>query len=104
MLRLLLTLALFLPVSAPESTPPRQLHVWHASWCGPCQKMEPAVLRLQEEGLPIQWLDLDELPEPASKWGVSKVPTTILTVDGSEVRRLTGYQSENTLRSLLEDK
>jgi thioredoxin 1 len=79
----------------------RYLMVWHAEWCGPCQKMEPHVKKLQKEGEPVLWLDYDELPESAAKWGVEKLPTSILVVDGEEADRQVGYRNYGQLKGML---
>ena len=87
---------------APVSTPPvEQLMVWHADWCGPCQEMEPAVARLQREGYPVMWINLDTNPIAASRWRVEQLPTVILIHDNVEQRRHVGRLAYKALKALM---
>ncbi len=79
----------------------RSLHVWHADWCPHCNRMEPHVKRLQDEGEPVLWLDYDALPESAKKWGVHRLPTTIVVEGGKERHRKVGYLTYDELKGLL---
>ena len=54
-------LALLTATSTPagDSTGPALLD-FHAEWCGPCQKMRPAVEQLIRKGYPIKTIDIDQ--------------------------------------------
>ncbi|MFM8581696.1 MAG: trypsin-like peptidase domain-containing protein, partial [Planctomycetaceae bacterium] len=71
-----------------------------AKWCGPCREMSPVVSKLQRAGLPIQKIDLDEQQPLARRFGITSIPAFVLVIDGQVVRKLTGAQSEETLRGL----
>ncbi|MCY2967377.1 MAG: trypsin-like peptidase domain-containing protein, partial [Planctomycetota bacterium] len=73
-----------------------------AKWCGPCQEMSPIVSRLERAGLPIYKVDFDQNQKLAKKYGVTRIPTFILVVNGKVVKQLTGPQSESTLRQMCQ--
>ena len=69
--------------------------------CGPCQQMAPLVAKLEREGLPIHSIDVDADQATASQYRISTIPAFILIVDGKEVERLTGSQSDSRIRQML---
>jgi len=70
-----------------------------ATWCGPCKLMtrttlSDPTLRPALAGIAHVSVDMDQNPDLAEKYGVNVVPTFImLTPDGDEVERVSGYQS-----------
>ncbi|KAJ5250460.1 hypothetical protein N7489_000870 [Penicillium chrysogenum] len=50
---------------------------FHATWCGPCKAIAPALEKLSETHTGIQFykVDVDELSEVAASNGVSAMPT-----------------------------
>ncbi len=66
---------------------------FHADWCGPCQKMRPAIDQLSRKGYPIQSVNIDKAQAVAARYGVQAVPTFIV-VDrsGRELDRTSGLQ------------
>ena len=94
--------ALFvLSIASLAAAPQDVLYDFYSTSCGPCQMMMPIVHRLQEEGHPVQKIDINQRPDLASRYNVQSVPTFILVVGGSEQQRLVGWQYESTLRGLL---
>ncbi|MFO1021135.1 MAG: thioredoxin family protein [Planctomycetales bacterium] len=71
-----------------------------ATWCGPCQQMSPIVARLEREHLPIRKVDVDQQRRPSPASFKSAQSRFILVVNGKEVQRLEGAQSEATIRQL----
>lgn len=69
--------------------------------CGPCQQMAPLVAKLEREGLPIHSIDVDADQATAAQYRISTIPAFVLIVDGKEVERLTGSQSESRIRQML---
>ncbi len=66
---------------------------FHADWCGPCQRMRPAIDQLTRKGLPIRSVDIDRSPAIAQKYGVSAVPTfVVVDRSGRELDRTSGLQ------------
>ncbi|QGJ70926.1 Thioredoxin [Planctomycetales bacterium 10988] len=78
------------------------LYDFSATWCGPCQSMKPTVHRLSSEGYPVQIVDVDRQPQLASQYQVRQVPCFVLVSGGKPVARLTGTQSYQTLKQLLD--
>jgi thiol-disulfide isomerase/thioredoxin len=72
-----------------------------ATWCGPCQQMNPIVSRLERQGYSIRKVDVDKEKDLADRFNVSSIPCFVLVVDGKEVTRLTGATSEEQLKRLL---
>ena len=74
---------------------------FYADWCLPCRQMDPVVERLQAAGYPVRKVNLDHQRELASRFQVTSVPCFVLVVDGAEVKRLVGAQSQKTLETML---
>ena len=72
-----------------------------ATWCGPCQQMNPVVHRLQRQGYPVRQVDIDREPALAQKYGIRTIPAFVLVVDGQERNRIQGITSESQLKRLL---
>lgn len=72
-----------------------------ATWCGPCQQMNPIVSRLKRQGYPVRKVDVDQERHLAQQFNVRSMPTFILVVDGKEQTRIVGMTSESQLRRML---
>ena len=72
-----------------------------APWCGPCRQMESTVARLSARGYPVRKVDVDEHRQLAQKMQVDQVPCFVLVVNGREVKRLVGGQSEQDLEQMF---
>jgi thiol-disulfide isomerase/thioredoxin len=74
---------------------------FHASWCGPCQQMRPAIKQLAQKGYPIKSVDVDNAPDLAERYQVSSVPTFIvIDADGQPLARTSGAQPGGQLEKL----
>src|SRR5262249_30911651 len=47
---------------------------FHASWCGPCQEMRPAIALLKKKGYRVKSVDPKESPELAERYEVTSIP------------------------------
>lgn len=72
-----------------------------ATWCGPCQQMNPIISRLKREGYPVRKVDVDQERSLAQQFNVRSMPTFILVVDGKERNRVVGMTSESQLKRML---
>ncbi len=85
-------------VPAAESSSGAVLLNFHATWCGPCHKVKPAVDQLIRDGLPVKRIDIDEEPDLQRRYRVEGVPAFIV-VDraGNELARISGPRSASDL-------
>ena len=64
-----------------------------APWCRPCKAIRPVLEQLEKESgdrVSFCAVDIDEHPEPASRYGVLSIPTVIVFEGGEERQRLVG--------------
>jgi len=87
-------LALLAALSAPAQ--PVLLN-FHAPWCEPCRSMEPTIRRLAADGYPVRMVNVDQESSLAQQFGVDRVPTYVLVVDGREAGRAVGPTSHGQL-------
>ncbi len=76
-----------------------------APWCGPCQKMLPTILKLEQDYLNkavIKTVDYDTNKELALSLGVDEIPMLLLYKKGKLVWRGIGATPENTLKTELD--
>ena len=77
-----------------------------ATWCGPCQVMEPILEefvgkfpRIKE--VEIAKADIDILGEVAVKYNVMSVPTFVIFKKGKIVEKMVGLRTEEELETKL---
>ncbi len=77
---------------------------FHASWCGPCKAMAPAVdelaAKVQGRAL-VAKLDTDRAQATAARFRITGIPTVIVFEQGREARRQSGAMPYPALASLL---
>lgn len=78
----------------------KQILYFSAPWCGPCKIFKPKMEALKAEGLPIQFIDVDQQPDMTQQYGVRNVPTTIFLNGGAETNRIIGVKSKDEIKSL----
>ena len=61
-----------------------------ATWCGPCQSFKPVMNEIAGEGYSIEFIDVDQEQNKATKYGVRSVPTVVIEENGIEVDRFIG--------------
>jgi thiol-disulfide isomerase/thioredoxin len=93
---------LFLSLAAATTAGPQDvLYDFYSTSCGPCQMMMPTVHKLHAQGYPIVKVNISERPDLAQRFGIDVVPTFVLVVGGRERQRISGWQDESTLRTML---
>ena len=61
-----------------------------ATWCGPCQSFKPVMNEIASEGYSIEFIDVDQEQNKATKYAVRSVPTVVIEENGIEVDRFVG--------------
>lgn len=77
-----------------------------ATWCGPCKMIAPFIAQLAEkyEGrMKVCKANVDEVPDIASSYGVSSIPTLIIFKDGEVVAQRIGGASLAVLDAFIMD-
>lgn len=82
----------------------KELLHFSATWCMPCKKMEPVVQRFKETNPDIKYtkIDVDEMIEITSEYGVQAVPTFIALEDGAIKGRKNGVLTESQIDELFD--
>lgn len=76
-----------------------------ATWCGPCQTMEPILEQVKEtlgEEVSILKIDVDKNQALASKFQVRGVPTFILFKNGKQVWKQSGLIQKKELIQVIQ--
>jgi len=87
-----------------DSKVPVLVDFW-AEWCAPCRMLAPTFEKLAENyGHEISFakVNVDELPEVASQYGIRSIPTLLLLRDGEVVEELVGARPYQDLARVLE--
>jgi len=87
-----------------QETQPIILDIF-ATWCGPCQQMEPVIEELEQEvGSKYKFakLNVDEAREISIAYGVTSVPTFIFLHNNQVKGKETGYMDKETLLEKIE--
>ena len=76
---------------------------FYTEWCGSCQQMDPILESIAAEtDATVLTVDIEEHLETAIEYGAQSAPTLVLFVDGRPVKQLSGAQTEQRLRDLVE--
>lgn len=70
--------------------------------CRPCQKMASILIKLSKQYV-VGKVNIDDEPDLAKKYNVESVPCLLLFKDGKIIQRLTGLQSCDNLKGILEN-
>lgn len=77
---------------------------FYSPTCIHCQRTTPILVPVAEElNIDIKKLNLLEFEDEWGTYGIEGTPTLIHYVDGEEVERMSGEQTEDALRSFLTD-
>ena len=75
-----------------------------ATWCGPCKMVGPVVEKVSE-GMPnvkFVKVDVDELGDIASRYGIMSIPAIFAFKDGEKVGEQVGFAPEPMIKALAE--
>ena len=71
---------------------------FYATWCGPCKMLSLVMEKFdKKEIIPIIKVDVDEANDIADNYKIYSVPTLIIFEDGKEIKRESGFMSEEQL-------
>lgn len=73
---------------------------FYADWCGPCQQMNPVVEQLAAAGFPVRRVNFDQNRQLAARYGVDRLPTFVMLVNGRVVDREIGMTSRARLEKM----
>lgn len=66
-----------------------------AEWCAPCAWLDPYLLEARGEGrVRVLKVDVDRIPELATRYRLGSVPIVLLFRNGVEVERSVGVEPE----------
>ena len=72
----------------------KKILYFSAVWCSPCRVLALKMDELAKE-ITIEKVDVDSQSDIATKFGITSIPTVIMTVDGEEKQRYVGAQNPN---------
>ena len=78
----------------------------YATWCGPCQQMDPIFDELEKElgdKCKFAKLNVDEARELSIQYGVTSVPTFVFIKNNEIKHKETGYMKKEDLKAKIED-
>ena len=68
----------------------KTMKYFSAVWCGPCKAFKPIMNEIAGEGYSVEFIDIDQEQNKATKYGVRSVPTVVIEENGIEVDRFVG--------------
>ena len=79
-----------------------EFYYFSTNWCAPCKTFKPIVQQVcAENQIPVQFIDAQQQPELAARFGVSSVPTIVVAQNGQVQFKHTGVMPKPILESKL---
>jgi thioredoxin 1 len=72
-----------------------------ASWCGPCKALSMTLKDIDDLGVEIKEIDIDDQLDLAAQYNIRSVPTLVVLEGGSEVRRKSGALNKIQIKELI---
>lgn len=77
-----------------------QIVVYSATWCGPCQRLNPVLQSLKQEGYKVVHRDVDRDID-ALEYEYGAVPTIFFVRNNVVIKAETGYRSREHIQQTL---
>ncbi len=76
-----------------------------AEWCAPCRMMLPVIDQLSQENADVTFLkvNVEKVPELASRYGVRSIPQFSFLNEGEEVQKKLGTNSQAQMQEILDN-
>ena len=79
----------------------KTMKYFSAAWCGPCKTFKPVMNEVSGDGYSVQFIDIDQSQDLATKYSVRSVPTVVIEENGVEVDRIIAAVSKEQVISKL---
>ena len=78
------------------------LDFW-APWCAPCRMVVPVIEEIAGErpDIKVGKINVDEQPELTSKFGITSIPTLVVTKNGKIVQQVSGARPKDAILGML---
>ncbi|MFZ3054487.1 MAG: thioredoxin [Minisyncoccales bacterium] len=76
----------------------------YTEWCPPCKMLGPIVEKLSEEyagKVEFFKMDLDKNPKTGELFGVDRIPTVVLLINGEVKDKFVGLRTEEEIKSWI---
>ena len=76
-----------------------------AEWCAPCRMLAPTIDAIAEqfsESAGVVKVNVDDNTSTAQRYGIKGIPTLILFSGGTEVERVVGATSKESISRMIE--